>query len=241
MRQQSEFLTSATVEQLLEVLSPIGTSAAVFEHHQEAYRTVAANAQFIDMVGNETVDETSFPCSFPDLFPRYAQRQFSECLVKVYSDPTAIDAEFPFDRDAETFWWRCSFAPILDSAGTVGRVFCTGIDITEKHRLRLALDTSRSMLQAVVENAYDGILVCDHQGIMKSINEAALGIFGYDKDEVIGQSLNILLPEETRKKTRFVSRIFRGLADQRQNHAGKDAGLRIAQGRHHVSGRGVDL
>jgi len=200
MNQPSGFLTSATVDQLMEILSPIGTSAAVFEREDNAFRTLAANLKFLEMIGNETFKEEMFPCSLAYLFPRYAQRQFTECLVKIHSDPRAIDAEFPFDRSGETHWWRCSFAPIFDPAGSIDRVFCTGIDITEKHRLRLALDTSRSMLQAVVENAYDGILVCNRQGMIKSANEAALGIFGYEQDELVEQPLNILLPEEIREK-----------------------------------------
>lgn len=56
------------------------------------------------------------------------------------------------------------------------------------------MDSTR-LLQAIIKNAIDGIITIDSKGIVESINPAALRLFGYEEQEVIGQNVNILMPE----------------------------------------------
>jgi two-component system sensor kinase FixL len=52
-----------------------------------------------------------------------------------------------------------------------------------------------SRLQAIIENAIDGIITIDTSGIIESVNPAAAKIFGYNPDELIGRNINMLMPE----------------------------------------------
>lgn len=56
------------------------------------------------------------------------------------------------------------------------------------------LDTAK-LLKAIIENAIDGIITIDRDGIVESINPAALNLFGYDAAEVIGNNVSMLMPE----------------------------------------------
>lgn len=53
----------------------------------------------------------------------------------------------------------------------------------------------RQLLDAIIDNAIDGILTIDQRGIIETINPAALKLFGYDQEEVIGRNIKILMPE----------------------------------------------
>ena len=55
-------------------------------------------------------------------------------------------------------------------------------------------------LQAVIENATDGIITIDNNGIVETINPAAARIFGYAPKEVIGQNIKMLMPQPYRKE-----------------------------------------
>jgi len=59
------------------------------------------------------------------------------------------------------------------------------------------MDTAR-LLKAIIETAIDGIITTDANGIVESINPAALRLFGYRADEVIGRNVSVLMPEPDR-------------------------------------------
>lgn len=52
--------------------------------------------------------------------------------------------------------------------------------------------------RAVFEAAPDGILIVDAQGAIRDINPAALRMFGYDRSELVGQPVEVLVPEPLR-------------------------------------------
>ena len=63
--------------------------------------------------------------------------------------------------------------------------------------LQQALATAReseSRMHAVVDNVADGIITLDEFGVINSINPAALRIFGYQPEELIGQGIKVLMP-----------------------------------------------
>jgi PAS domain S-box-containing protein len=60
--------------------------------------------------------------------------------------------------------------------------------------LRKSEDTARALL----ESASEGILLIDLNGRITLVNAAAERMFGYDHDELVGQTLEILLPERIR-------------------------------------------
>lgn len=50
-------------------------------------------------------------------------------------------------------------------------------------------------LQAIFETAIDGIITIDAKGIVESYNSASSRLFGYQPNEVIGNNVNMLMPE----------------------------------------------
>jgi len=80
-----------------------------------------------------------------------------------------------------------------DSGATVGYL---GIaeNITKRKHTETALREQAQHTQAIVENMVDGIITIDRAGIMASFNSAAVRIFGYTTDEVLGQNVKMLMP-----------------------------------------------
>lgn len=61
--------------------------------------------------------------------------------------------------------------------------------------LERALLESEARSRAVVENAVEGIVTSNEEGIIDSFNLAAQRMFGYSLDEIVGQNVTRLMPE----------------------------------------------
>lgn len=57
---------------------------------------------------------------------------------------------------------------------------------------------SARLLEAIIENAIDGIITIDTRGRIESINPSALKLFGYQAEEVVGNNIYMLMPEPDR-------------------------------------------
>ena len=61
-----------------------------------------------------------------------------------------------------------------------------------------AIEFDGSLFSQIFENASDAFISADESGVIRLFNGGAENIFGYRANEVIGQPLDILLPEEFR-------------------------------------------
>lgn len=50
----------------------------------------------------------------------------------------------------------------------------------------------------IVEQTTDALIYADTEGIIRRWNAASTALFGFDAEEAIGQSLNIIIPEHLR-------------------------------------------
>jgi hypothetical protein len=59
-----------------------------------------------------------------------------------------------------------------------------------------AREIDAALLAALLDATVDGIIVADEDGHIVRVNAAASAMFGYEPDELVGQSINILMPPE---------------------------------------------
>ena len=56
------------------------------------------------------------------------------------------------------------------------------------------------LFRSIVEDAPDAILFADHNGTIRLWNKGAERIFGFLKEEAVGQSLDLIIPERMRER-----------------------------------------
>ena len=75
--------------------------------------------------------------------------------------------------------------------------YFTGIvrDITERKQSERELRDAEERMRSVVNHVVDGIITIDEHGHIDSFNPAAEKIFGYERGEVLGRNVKMLMPE----------------------------------------------
>jgi PAS domain S-box-containing protein len=77
-------------------------------------------------------------------------------------------------------------------------------------RRRAALEASEARFRAVVENAADGIITINAQGVIQSVNSEAERLFGYARDELVGRNVRILMPSpDSERHDTYLARYLR--------------------------------
>ncbi|MBT4888252.1 MAG: transporter substrate-binding domain-containing protein, partial [Rhodospirillales bacterium] len=61
---------------------------------------------------------------------------------------------------------------------------------------KLIVEQSEKRLSSIIETAPDGIIVIDGKGIVQTFSPAAEDVFGYTREEIIGENVSLLMPEE---------------------------------------------
>jgi PAS domain S-box-containing protein len=105
-----------------------------------------------------------------------------------------------------------TISPIKDDRGRVIGASKIARDISERRRQ----DEIRFQLAAIVDSADDAIVSKDLNGIVRSWNAGAGRMFGYTADEMIGQSILRIIPEELRYEEDEILRKLR--AGERVDH-----------------------
>jgi PAS domain S-box-containing protein len=97
---------------------------------------------------------------------------------------------------------------LLNERGEFVHSRCFTTDVTEQRRDELA----SQRLAAIVESSEDAIVAKDLSSIVTSWNKAAERMFGYSADEMIGQSIRILIPaEHADEESDILDQIKRGI------------------------------
>ena len=61
-----------------------------------------------------------------------------------------------------------------------------------------ALADSEKRLRAILDTAVEAIITIDELGLVESMNPAAVRLFGYESDEVVGRNVSMLMPSPYR-------------------------------------------
>jgi len=86
----------------------------------------------------------------------------------------------------------CNASVYRDIGGEVLGVFAAGHDVTRQKEAR---EVAQRMA-AIVRNSDDAILSGSLDGIITSWNPAAEKMYGYSSEDIIGRSINLIIPED---------------------------------------------
>ncbi|MDY6804092.1 MAG: adenylate/guanylate cyclase domain-containing protein [Cyanobacteriota bacterium] len=114
------------------------------------------------------------------------------------------------DADGSIFYFNIYFIGIQEEVKDKNRLFVFLEDVTvslnleqelvqaanEKSLLLSALSSSKKSLDKILSSMVDALLVTTESGVIKTVNNAAIDLFGYSEEELIGNSIALIIEDK---------------------------------------------
>lgn len=203
-----------------EVLSRITECVThIFPHYSRSYllRYEAATDQLVPVVVRQTEDDLGGPQTLRPVIRALGRQVLTEgkavLSVAAADDDDSGDEASVFSQGARSFMCAPLVGPSIKSAGILY------IETSDERRrfshddleifACVAILAGQAIEQAtwfgaryraVVDNAVDGIITISDQGTIESVNAAAVKLFGYTEDELVGRDVVVLVTDEDRQR-----------------------------------------
>lgn len=177
---------AATFEHLPAAMSLRDTTGTFLQTNQMFERQTRFRPE--DVIGKPMSEV--FPA---DLLP-WAQAEVDEVLAK--ASATHSEREADFGNGPRVF--DVTRYPVRDGHGTVIGVGTFTLDITDRKRAEEAAASAAARVEAFLEAAPDAIVVVDDHGVIQYANPQLEAMLGYSSAEVVGRSVDILVPDAVR-------------------------------------------
>ncbi len=201
MSEAPQKLPSSQEQALFEQLFEFSPDAIVVTDSEG--RITNANAQVRrafgytreELVGQPV--ETLIPERFRGVHPNHRQAYNAQPSVR----PMGVGLElYGLRKDGTEFPVDIMLSPIETAEGRV--TFSVIRDISERKRMEEALRQSEQQLRALFEFSPDAIIASDQEGQITQANARVESFFGYTRAELLGQSIDVLVPERFRRSHR---------------------------------------
>ena len=198
MSEAPQKLQSAQEQALFEQLFEFSPDAIVVTDSEGRITNTNAQVQRAfgytreELVGKRV--EVLVPERFRGGHPNHRQTYNAQPSVR----PMGVGLElYGLRKDGTEFPVDIMLSPVETAEG---RVIVSVIrDISERKRTEEALRQSEQQLRALFEFSPDAIIASDREGRITQVNARVESFFGYDRGELLGQSVEILVPERFRR------------------------------------------
>ena len=168
---------SLTLLETLQSEAPVG-----FGFVDREFRTVRVNETLAAMNGlhaeqqiGRTVEE-----AMPDVWPRVAP-MYRQVLVT--GEPIInVEVEGETPSSGERRCWLSSLYPVRLGDEVIG-IGLVVVDITERRQ-------AEDLRAVVMDNMAEGVIVCDENGLLSYMNDAASEMLGWREEELRGQPMH---------------------------------------------------
>lgn len=121
-------------------------------------------------------------------------RDLSLAGVRVFAERSETQRKTVASALTDLGWIAFGLLALL--LGVVGVLLA---NIRASHRQTSEIALTQSRLQAIISTSLDGILVVDRNGYVLDYNGAAEGIFGYTREEALGEDMSqLIIPDHLR-------------------------------------------
>lgn len=157
-----------------------------------------------------------------DIFPQDIADAIRSSEQEVIQSGQALEVEELVPHDDGIHTYISVKFPLRRISGEIYAICGIATDITERKQAEQALKTSEEFHRAVFDAAPDAILICDGQGTITQVNRYTEQLLGYPNSELLGQPIDMLLPEHLRARHKTLLSMFVAAPSPRPMGTGRE-------------------
>ncbi|MFZ4592351.1 MAG: PAS domain S-box protein, partial [Ignavibacteria bacterium] len=201
----SVFVIDVTKRKLAyeEIIRQRTLVSSIIESSSEAIFAKDLNGKYLfineagaEMLGYRAADVVGRTDS--EILSDATAREFRKSDENVISDGQVYIKEEEGLIEGKLHTFLSHKSPLRDNSGNTIGIIGVSNDITERKQTELALRESETKFRDVMQSAKDAIIIVDTKGIITGWNKGAENIFGYTEEEIVGNELNLIVPDKYR-------------------------------------------
>jgi len=156
------------------------------------------NSMSLDVFGYE--NDEMMGKYFYDFYPDENRLEYKEKVLGIMSrHETVVDFESPYQtKNGDKIWLLSFSSPKYSEEGIIIGYRGSDVDITEKHKIQLALKQSEEKYRFITENTSDVIWIVNLDDFRFTyISPAVTQLRGFSVEEAMSQSINQSMTEES--------------------------------------------
>ena len=207
-------LTSMVNEKTIELKSIVDSfdRNVIFSRTDLKGNITHASEAFCELSGykvNELIGKPHNIIRHPDM-----PTELFKGLWEALKNETCIILEIKnIKKNGESYWVESKMEPDYDIDGNHIGYSAIRVDITSKKEVEKLsenlekkvyertkeLDEERKFIGSIVSSSQDALIVIDMHSNVTVWNESATNIFGYTKNEILGESIEVIIPQKFRE------------------------------------------
>ncbi len=164
--------------------------------HDKDFNIIRANKAFYDAYNID--DKTLNRKKYHEIFYG-TDNPLHNCTLSRCATSLKPECEEEHHSDNDEVHFILTY-PLLDEKGALQGIVRQHKNITEKKKIDEEMKREKKFSENLIETAQDAIVSIDEEGIVKIWNLSAERIFGYSRNEIVGKSITIIIPEEFKEK-----------------------------------------
>lgn len=137
--------------------------------------------------------------SFIDLLPEGQVEPFVQDFKKAISGKVYKGEREFTNIQGEKRWFSLNYSPVVYDQGEVSGISIGMLDVTDLRVALSELNASERLVNTVFNTVSTGICITDEHGIFVDVNKKYCDIYGYSKEELIGQRFTMVVSEKHRE------------------------------------------
>jgi len=123
-----------------------------------------------------------------------AQQQVKNaCLLATLGQP--ITKDLRMQTLDGLIWIEFGVHPVRNKQGEINLLVCEGHDISRRKLAEQNLKDEQALQALLLDNLTEAVVLTDHLGVIKHVNDSGCRMFGYSEQELINKNIEMVIEE----------------------------------------------